>query len=121
MHRKNNNISLFYISLLSFHPHARTTPVRTRVIGETVKGETCPPDAPRRSRHVGAGWAISCVVEQGYGPTRHAAQVAHLPTSSGSFRAAGAVTAAGTVAVLHTVCFACPVLHEPQMEVHHAG
>ena len=75
----------------------------------------------RRSRHVCAGWAISCVVEQGYHQTPGAnvgAHLTHLPTTNGSFLAAGAVTAAGTVAVLHTVCFDCPVFRRPLMEVH---
>jgi len=49
------------------------------------------------------------------------AQPTHLHKPNGSFLAVVAVTAAGTVPVLETVCFACPIFRKPNVEVHHAG
>lgn len=54
------------------------------------------------------GGAISCDVGQ-------------RGASNGSFLDEGAVTAAGTVAVLQIVCFACPVFRKPIMEVRYAS
>jgi hypothetical protein len=76
------------------------------------------------SRHVCARSNISGVVQQGYDPAPGAnvgVQPTQLHKTNGSFLAVVTVTAAGTVAVLDTVCFACPVFRKPIMETHYAG
>ena len=101
----NKRIYIFSILLTPIHPHPPAHHLYACARegwGERERSLFAAPDVRRRSRHVCAGWAISPLVEQGYGQAQVAdvdARLAQLHKPNGSFLAAGAATAAGTVTV----------------------
>lgn len=100
----NKDSLSLHIHLSTFHPTPLAMTIFACAREGWVKGERRSSGlARRRARHVGAGSNISGAVGQGCGRARGANVGAHLAqfhNLNGSFPVAGAVTAAGTVAVL---------------------